>query len=246
MLEPRFLPCGDAALTVEFGDAISHTLLARVKALDAVLADQAIDGLIEAMPTFRSLTLFFDPVRTDARTIEQAVRPLLERTDRTGEPVSGACWRLPVCYGGVHGPDLEPCASALGMRADALVQAHLARAYRVYMLGFLPGFPFMGDLDPALHLPRRSAPRVRVARGSVAIANGLTAIYPAESPGGWHLLGRCPVPLFDVTRSRPSLLAPGDEVRFFAVDVAAYGEIEAGISGGRLDPSCWWDGEGRR
>src|SRR5690606_19723136 len=143
--------------------------------------------------------------------------------------------RLPVCYEGEAAPDLAAVAATLGIRVDELIAAHSGTEYRVYMLGFLPGFPFMGDLPAHLRLPRRAQPRVRVPAGSVAIATGLTAIYPWESPGGWHLLGRCPVPLFDARRAAPALLAAGDRVRFTPVSSAECRAIEAGLARGDID-----------
>jgi KipI family sensor histidine kinase inhibitor len=144
-----------------------------------------------------------------------------------------------VVYGGEDGPDLVDVAHAGGLDPAAVIEAHAGVDYVVYMLGFLPGFPFMGDVPPALRLPRRSEPRVRVPAGSVAIATGLTAIYPWESPGGWHLLGRCPAPLFDPSLNPPALLAAGDRVRFMPVTIEAMAGIEADLRAGRLDAQQW-------
>jgi KipI family sensor histidine kinase inhibitor len=139
---------------------------------------------------------------------------------------AGRHWRLPVCYGGEFGPDLDGMAASVGLPAEEIVRRHASTTYRVYMLGFLPGFPFMGDLPEALALPRRQEPRVRVPAGSVATAGRLTAIYPWESPGGWHLLGRCPVPLFSPHWSGAALFLPGDAVSFDVVDAAEFARIE--------------------
>lgn len=239
---PRLLDAGDAAFTVEFGDAVDPALLAAVNALDVAIADaQAagrLPGLIETMPTFRSLTVFFDPLVTGRQALTDALRPLFEAAGQA-RAVAGRRWRLPVCYEGEAGPDLADTAAAIGAGVDELVALHSGTEVRVYMLGFLPGFPFMGDLPERLRLPRRSQPRVRVPAGSVAIAGGLTAIYPWESPGGWHLLGRCPVPLFDATRAAPSLLAVGDRVSFEPVSTASYRELKAGLAAGEIDPMRW-------
>lgn len=239
---PRLLDAGDAAFTVEFGEVIAPGLLAAVNSLDAAIARaQAagrLPGLIETMPTFRSLTVFFDPLISGRAELIAALQPLLAGASRAA-PAPGRGWRLPVCYDGEAGPDLAATALALGLAIDELVALHSGTEVRVYMLGFLPGFPFMGDLPAALRLPRRSEPRVRVPAGSVAIAGGLTAIYPWESPGGWHLLGRCPVPLFDAGRESPSLLAVGDRVRFTPVAMAEYRRIEAALKAGEIDPSQW-------
>lgn len=238
-MSPRLLDAGDAAFTVEFGDTIDAGLLAAVNALDAAIGrEQAaghLPGLIETMPTFRSLTVFFDPLVTGRAALIDALQPLLEAAQHAA-PVEGRRWRLPVCYEGDAGPDLAETARAIGATVDEVVSLHSGTEVQVYMLGFLPGFPFMGDLPERLRLPRRTEPRVRVPSGSVAIAGGLTAIYPWESPGGWHLLGRCPVPLFDAARASPSLLAVGDRVRFAPVPMHEYRRLEAAIRAGGFDP----------
>ena len=242
----RILDAGDAALTIEFGSVIDPALLVAVNALDtAVLQlqqDGGLPGVIETMPTFRSLTVFFDPLTTDRDTVLAALQPLIALAQH-GAPAAGRYWRLPVCYEGELAPDLAEVANSLGMAESEVVALHSGTEYLVYMLGFLPGFPFMGDLPERLRLARRSQPRVRVPAGSVAIATGLTAIYPWESPGGWHLLGRCPVSLFDARRASPSLLAAGDRVRFSPVSAEECRAIEAGLREGRIDPMQWLDAD---
>lgn len=238
------LDAGDAALTIEFGDAIDPHLLAAVNALDVAIAlrqaEGGLAGLIETMPTFRSLTLFYDPLATGREALLGELQPLLGTVGH-GTSVSGRHWRLPVCYEGESALDLAEVARTLGIAEAEVVALHSGAAYRVYMLGFLPGFPFMGDLPEKLRLPRRGEPRLRVPPGSVAIATGLTAIYPWESPGGWHLLGRCPVPLFDARRDSPSLLAAGDRVRFVSIGTDEFHAIEAGVRSGDVDPLMWLD-----
>jgi inhibitor of KinA len=239
---PRLLDAGDAAFTVEFGDTVDPALLAAVNALDGAIARAqaagGLPGLIETMPTFRSLTVFFDPLVTGRAALIDALQPLFDVVDEASE-VAGRQWRLPVCYEAEAGPDLADSALALGSTVDALIALHSGINFRVYMLGFLPGFPFMGDLPTSLQLPRRTEPRVRVPAGSVAVAGGLTAIYPWESPGGWHLLGRCPVPLFDATNDSPSLLAAGDLVQFEPVTMAEYRRLEAALRAREIVPARW-------
>ncbi|MBE0548263.1 MAG: 5-oxoprolinase subunit PxpB [Rubrivivax sp.] len=238
----RLLDAGDAAFTVEYGDTIDPVLLAAVNALDIAIArEQAagrLPGLVETMPTFRSLTVFFDPLLTGRTALIEALRPLCNAAEHAA-PVAGRGWRLPVCYGGEAGPDLADTARTLGISADEVVSLHSGTTFRVYMLGFLPGFPFMGDLPASLRLPRRTEPRVRVPAGSVAIAASLSAIYPWESPGGWHLLGRCPVRLFNAERDSPSLLAVGDRVQFEPVSPEEYCRLEAAIGADEIDPQRW-------
>ena len=234
----RILDAGDAALTIEFGSVIDPALLAAVNALDAaILRLQSagdLPGVIETMPTFRSLTVFFDPLATDRDTVLGVLQPLIAAAEH-GSPADGRHWRLPVCYEGEAAPDLAEVAGTIGIGEDEVVALHSGTEYLVYMLGFLPGFPFMGDLPERLRLPRRAQPRVRVPAGSVAIATGLTAIYPWESPGGWHL------PLFDARRASPSLLAAGDRVRFVPVSTAECRAIEAAACTADFDPMQWLD-----
>jgi len=228
-MQARLLDAGDTAVTVEFGDGIDPVLLARVEAFDqavrALIAQGGLPGIVETVPTFRSLTLVYDPLLTSRSDIDPQLHSLLDSTSVVSGEV-GRLWRFPVCYGGEYGPDLEPLAAAVGLAPEEVVRLHTCTPVRVYMLGFLPGFPFMGDLPEALSQPRRSEPRVRVPAGSVATAGRLTAIYPWESPGGWHLLGRCPVPLFSPQWPGAALLQPGDRVSFEPVDAAAFAEIE--------------------
>lgn len=241
-MQPRLLDAGDTAFTVEFGDAINPELLDRVKTLDSAItrlqAAGGLPGLIETMPTFRSLTVFFDPLRTGRAELIGRLAPLLAPAEQANSD-PGRRWRLPVCYAPEAGVDLAETAHSLDLTVAELIALHSGTEVSVYMLGFLPGFPFMGDLPAALRLPRRKQPRLRVAAGSVAIAAGLTAIYPWESPGGWHLLGRCPVPLFDAKREAPALLAAGDRVRFEPVSLAEYKTLELALQRGEIDPSRW-------
>ena len=225
----RLLDVGDTAVTVEFGDGVDPDLLAAVATFDrsvqsAMAAGQLL-GVIETVPTFRSLTLIYDPLQTRRAEIDPVLVNLLAQP--VGEnTLSGRRWQLPVCYGGDFGPDLESMAEATGFSPSELIGLHAAKPYSVYMLGFLPGFPFMGDLPEQLSLPRRPEPRLRVPAGSVATAGRLTAIYPWESPGGWHLLGRCPVPLFSPEWPGAALFLPGDRVGFQAVDRLEFERLE--------------------
>lgn len=242
MTAPVLLDAGDGAFTIEFGDRIDPALSARVASLDravrAAITQGALPGVVETMPTFRSLTVLYDPLRTRRAAVQAALLPLLEAADDSSAS-AGRQWRLPVGYGGEAGADLDELAEASGLSRQAVIDLHAGTVYRVYMIGFLPGFPFMGDLAAPLHRPRRTEPRLRVPPGSVAVANGLTAVYPWQSPGGWHLIGRCPVPLFDAKAAQPSLLAPGDSVRFEPVSPARLAELEAAIAAGDLPVTNW-------
>ncbi len=148
-------------------------------------------------------------------------------------------WRLPVCYEAEYGPDLAAIAEAKELDIEQVIDLHVKQTYQVYMIGFLPGFPFMGDVTPALDMPRRTEPRVRVPAGSVAITGQQTAIYPWESPGGWQLIGRCPLTLFDPRRQNPALLAPGDRVEFEVISSQDYRQLLTGDKQNALDLSMF-------
>lgn len=195
-----------------------------------------LDGILDLVPAMRALGIFFDPERIDPRTVRECIEAVLEAATAQGEaPVEpGRRWRIPICYGDAvaeFGPDLEEVARRLGMSPEAVVRAHAEGCYRVEAIGFLPGFAYMGGLPERLRLPRRETPRTQVPPGSLAVADAYTAIYPAASPGGWHLLGRCPLPLFSLAWSPPGLFAPGDEIRFEPIDAATFATLAARYGG---------------
>ncbi|QIB32557.1 5-oxoprolinase subunit PxpB [Ancylobacter pratisalsi] len=230
----RFLPVGDTAFAVEFGDRIAPEINALVHRAAAVLAEAAPEGMVETVPSFRSLLVNYDPRATSAATLQRVLGDL-----DLGETVQGELqriWRIPVLYGGEAGPDLDAVASATGLSSDEVITRHSGEVYRVYVQGFLPGFAYLGDIVPELDLPRLTTPRVRVPPGSVAIAQRMTGIYPVASPGGWRLLGNTPVRLFDPTQSPPTLFAPGDGVRFVPVDAQSHAAIQRKVAEGAYVP----------
>ncbi len=203
---------GDSALLLEVGDAvIDPDVNARAHAIAQVVRERGIPGVRDVVSTFRSVAIFFDPLATDVAAVAAA----LHDAAVTNSTNDRRRWvDIPVVYGGDAGPDLADVAAFARCSTDEVVARHAAKRYRVYMLGFLPGFPYMAHTDPSIAAPRHAAPRLRVAAGSVGIAGAQTGIYPRESPGGWRIIGRTPLTLFDPTRTPPALLAPGDEVRF--------------------------------
>ncbi len=204
--------------------------------LQARVHSAGLTGVLETVPTFRSLMIHYDPTVTRAADLSQQVMALAHTANTVAQHRRG--WRVPVCYESEYAPDLATVAERTGLSPDAVVSLHLSTRYHVYMIGFLPGFPYMGDLPPQLVLPRREDPRVRIPVGAVAIANTMTGIYPVASPGGWHLIGRTPVPMFDVRSASPSLLAPGDAVAFTSISAAAYQEIRAASKAGEYRLDC--------
>lgn len=215
MSAPRVRRVGDAALSVDFGEALDARLAARVRALDASLRAAPLAGVGERVPTCRALLVLYDPGVTD---FEGLAADLCQRAERAAPaPAPSRRHVIPVRYGGDDGPDLADVARACGRSEAEVVALHAGSDYDAWMLGFLPGFAYLGLLPAELQLPRRASPRARVPAGSVAIAGRQTGVYPFASPGGWHLIGRTSSRLFDPRREPPVLVQPGDRVRFTAV-----------------------------
>ena len=211
---PRVAPAGDSGLLVELAPDLSPKAIARVHGAHRLLGD--LPGVVETVPGFRSVLVAYDPLAVSFDEIAGRA----EAAARAAQPApatEGSLVEIPVVYGGRAGPDLEAAALACGTTPPKIVDMHSGTDYLVYMLGFAPGFPYLGLLPPELRMPRRPTPRVRVPAGSVAVADAFSGIYPQETAGGWHLLGRTPLRLFDPTRARPCLLQPGDRVRFVPV-----------------------------
>jgi KipI family sensor histidine kinase inhibitor len=223
----RFLPAGDKALVVEFGDHIERALSERVLRLAQRLTELRLDGVIETLPTFRSLLVRYDPLKTSGAAVEKQIEAHLE--DAGGAQEQVRLWQIPACYDERCAPDLVEVAERTKLTTSEVIARHSGIQFLVYVVGFAAGFPYMGDLPPELVLPRRTDPRVRVPAGSIAMATTLTGIYPLESPGGWHLIGAAPIRLFDAQWERPALLRPGDFARFEPVDFAEYERIRAAV-----------------
>lgn len=221
----RLKPAGDTALIVEFGDQIDRDVNDAVLTLARDLEAAELDGVMEIAPTFRSLAIYYEPLRLPLADLSQAVDRLCNRARRGPKP--GRFWRLPVCYDRSLAPDLEAVAAATGLTTDQVVERHSAETYHVYMLGFLPGQAYLGDLVKELELPRLPTPRPRIAAGSVAIAMAMTCIFPQETPCGWHLIGASPIPLWRIGRDAQPLLQPGDKVRFDPVSLPEYDHWKA-------------------
>jgi len=225
---PRFVPAGDTAVVVEFGDVIDRTLSAQVLQFSDRIRAANIAGLIETVPTIRSVLVHYDPLVTSGTVVTEKLGALIGTSDVSVR--RRRRWRIPVCYAPSCGPDLVEVAERTGLSPDEVVARHAQTQFHVYMIGFVPGYAYMGDLPKELQLPRRTDPRVRVPPGSVAIAAEMTTIYPIESPGGWHLIGATSVRLFDPAWDRPSLLGPGDAVCFEPIDLAEYRAIQAAVA----------------
>jgi len=234
-MTPKFLAAGDAALVVEYGEIIDAALIDAVQQLDRRLAAAGLKGVVETVPSFRSLMVHYDPLATSSAELIAAIEAL-DAVAVAAKGEAGRRWVLPVCYDAKFAPDLSDVATATGLAAEAVTATHAANEFTVAVVGFLPGCPFMAELPAAFNLSRRTTPRTRVPAGSVAVAQKLSVIYPTESPGGWHLIGNCPVPLFYARWERPALLAPADAVRFKPIDVAEHARILAAARDGSYDP----------
>ncbi|HEX3702810.1 MAG TPA: 5-oxoprolinase subunit PxpB [Vicinamibacterales bacterium] len=221
MSTARIVRAGDSVLIIELEERIDPTVNARALAVADAVQARRLTGVLDVVPTFRSVAVYFDPLRTDY----DALHALIEREAAEANPDASLAptpLRIPVCYGGDLGPDLEAVAAFASLSPDDVVRLHSEGTYRVFMLGFVAGFAYMGIVDARIAVPRHSTPRVRVPAGSVAIAGVQTGIYPAETPGGWHVIGRTTVKPFDAARADPFLLKAGDAVQFYSIDRAEF------------------------
>jgi inhibitor of KinA len=212
----HFYLMGDRGLLLEFGDEISREINEKVRRMALAIQVEAMEGIVETVPTYRSLLIFYNPLILSVEDLKERLKQIEAGLQQTSLPEPGLK-RIPVVYGGIYGPDLEEVAKYHRISPEEVIQLHCSKPYLIYMIGFMPGYPYMGELPQALLTPRLKTPRLVVPKGSVAIAQRQTGIYPMESPGGWHILGRTPVELFDPEKDPPSLLQMGDFVQFYQI-----------------------------
>ncbi len=234
---PRCLPVGDSAISIEFGNIIDEALNRKVYAFASEVEQAAIPGVTELVPSYRSLLVQYDLMLTRydsvaPRLMEMAAHAVVRPEGVTAHPII----EIPVAYGGEFGPDLEALAKHAGLPQEEVIRIHSHNPYRVYMLGFSPGFPYLGGIDARIACPRHNTPRTKVAAGSVGIAESQTGIYPNDSPGGWQIIGRTPVRLFDPTARPPAVAQPGEFIQFVPVDLASFRDIAAEVAAGRYKP----------
>lgn len=210
---PKFLAAGDRAIVIELGDEISIECNRRVHSLHRAIARESLPGIVDLIPTYRSLLVEYNPTQVSYTDMRDCLSDIRVSATEASEDRTRVV-HLPVLYGGEHGPDLEFVAQNAGMKIDEVVNLHSGAEYPVYMMGFTPGFPYLGGMSERIATPRLSTPRGVITAGSVGIAEAQTGVYPIESPGGWQLIGRTPLRLFDVDRTPPSLIDAGDCVRF--------------------------------
>jgi len=221
-MDVRILPAGDSAWLIELPERIDAAINER-----AIEIAHAIEhcGLpvTDIVVGYRSVMAYFDPLDSRTNDLESRLQEMATAPSG-GRSVSGATVEVPVCYDGAYGPDLGDVAAFDRCTPEEAIAIHLSREYRVFMVGFVPGFAYMAPLDPRIASPRRRSPRVKVPAGSVAVAAGQTGVYPAETPGGWNVIGRCPIRPYDSDRGQPFLFRPGDRVRFRRVGEDEYRE----------------------
>ena len=222
--QPVLMPAGDLAVVVEYGDEISPDLNSIVHRAVAAIERADIDGVVEVVPTYRSTLVYYDPFQATFDDISAALRDLSLDSGEADD--ARRIVEIPTLYGGDYGPDLPFVASNAGMFEHDVTEIHSSADYLVYAMGFSPGFPYLGGLDPRLDTPRLKSPRTSIPSGSVGIAETQTGVYPVASPGGWQLIGRTPLRLFDAESESPAVIHPGDCVRFVPiVDEKTFDEI---------------------
>lgn len=214
---------GDRGLLLEFGDEISLKINQKVRRMNLALQGERIEGVIETVPTYRSLLIVYNPMTLSFEELKRRVKKIESTLEEIDLPKPNLT-RIPVVYGGLYGPDLEEVANYCGITPEEVIRLHCSVTYHIYMVGFMPGFPYMGELPDVLVTPRLKTPRLSVPAGSVGIAQKQTGIYPMESPGGWRLIGRTPLNMFDPNKQPPSLLQMGDLVEFYPISEEEFNE----------------------
>lgn len=227
----KILTAGDSSVLIEFGKEISPEINARITALVHLMKEQHIEGVVDMIPAFSSLLINYDPRVVTHGKMKRRLEKLLKLEVQEKES-SVRIIEIPVCYGGEYGPDLENIANNAGLSTEEVIAIHSSRDYLIYMLGFLPGFSYLGGLDERIHTPRLANPRIRIPAGSVGIGGSQTGIYPLDSPGGWQLLGLTPVKTYDPQRETPILFEAGDYIRFVPVTEEQFREIKEQVEAG--------------
>lgn len=232
MTYPQIKITGDTSVAIVFGDEISEEINTKIRAFDTALNDEQIDGVYETVPTYCTLTIHYAPEVIRFQELKAKLEAMLAVAHKA-QKMNPVIIEIPVLYGGEYGPDLAYVAQYNHMTPEEVIRIHSEAEYLIYMLGFTPGFSYMGGMDERIATPRLKSPRVLIPAGSVGIAGKQTGIYPIDSPGGWQLIGRTPVHLYDAERDTPILLDAGLHVKFIPIDEAEYRRISSRIELGR-------------
>ena len=225
MPDIRILTAGDSALLIEFGKEINPETNRKITALVQLMREQHIEGIVDVIPAFCSLLINYDPRVLSYEELKERMEYLLKMETKT-EATRKRIFEIPVCYGGEYGPDIENIAEHAGLSVEEVIKIHSSKDYLIYMLGFLPGFTYLGGLDERIHTPRLASPRLKIRAGSVGIGGSQTGIYPLDSPGGWQLMGMTPVRTYDPERQTPILVEAGDYIRFIPIDEEEFLRIQ--------------------
>ncbi len=231
----KLLPAGDQALVAEFGNSIDPEINRQVHALASALTREQVPGIRELVPTFRSLLICYDPAVTGFGQLSEALKRLAGRPE-TNVPAARRILQVPCCYGSHFGPDLCDLERYTGLSREEIIRLHSSVDYKIYMLGFLPGFAYLGGLDKRLEIPRLSTPRVKIPKGSVGIGGSQTGVYPLDSPGGWRLIGSTPLDFYRPDNEEPVLCRAGEYIRFVPVSSSEYYDIRQMILRGTYRP----------
>ena len=222
----KYLIAGDRALVVEFGDKIEEQVNSKIRSLTVAIEQEGIIGINETVPTYRSLMVIYDPMIMELDELISVIKSIIVKMHELELPGAKVI-EIPTLYGGEYGPDIKFVADHNKILIDEVIKIHTDREYLIYMIGFTPGFPYLGGMSDKIEAPRLQKPRTKIPVGSVGIAGKQTGIYPVESPGGWQLIGRTPVKLYDPCRKDPVLLNAGDYIKFISIDENEYKNIEA-------------------
>ena len=225
MPDIRILTSGDSALLIEFGKDINPETNRKITALVQLMREQHIEGIVDVIPAFCSLLINYDPRVLSYEELKERMEHLLKMETKI-EATRKRIFEIPVCYGGEYGPDIENIAEHAGLSVEEVIKIHSSKDYLIYMLGFLPGFTYLGGLDERIHTPRLASPRLKIRAGSVGIGGSQTGIYPLDSPGGWQLMGMTPVRTYDPERQTPILVEAGDYIRFIPIDEEEFLRIQ--------------------
>jgi len=231
------MPFGDTALVVELGNAISLEANSKVLALNEAVLKAKIEGIEEIVTTYRSLLIRYNPLKTTYEQLAFHIKDIAQVLEKKSLEIEGKKIIVPVAYGGEYGPDLSYVAKHHGLSEGQVVKLHSGREYRVYMIGFVAGFPYLGEVPDEIATPRLETPRLKVPAGSVGIAEKQTGIYPCEAPGGWRVIGRTPVKIFDPQQEPPALIKPGDRVKFKPISKKEFEIIRKAVLKGFCLPS---------
>lgn len=231
MPDIRILTAGDSALLIEFGKEINPETNRKITALVQLMREQHIEGIVDVIPAFCSLLINYDPRVLSYEELKERMEHLLKMETKT-EATRKRIFEIPVCYGGEYGPDIENIAEHAGLSVEEVIKIHSSKDYLIYMLGFLPGFTYLGGLDERIHTPRLASPRLKIRAGSVGIGGSQTGIYPLDSPGGWQLMGMTPVRTYDPERQTPILVEAGDYIRFIPIDEEEFLRIQKLVNKG--------------